>query len=213
MLPAPPVLLITDRHQAALPLPELAGRAFAAGLRWLSLRDKDLPATERAALARTLAERARPWGATVTVHGDPGLALACGAAGVHLPDGGDAAAARALLGPRARIGVSAHDAAGIARAAAQGADYVTLSPVFPSPGKPGYGPPLGLDGFARLAADAPLPVLALGGIDAGNAASVLAAGAAGVAVMGALLRADTGVATAQLLGALTPPAPPSPRRT
>jgi thiamine-phosphate pyrophosphorylase len=122
---------------------------------------------------------------------------------VHLPDGGDAAAARALLGPGALIGVSAHDGAGIARAAAQGADYVTLSPVFPSLSKPGYGPPLELEGFARLAANAPLPVLALGGIDAGNAASVRAAGAAGVAVMGALLRADTEEATARLLSVFT----------
>ncbi|HYD64621.1 thiamine phosphate synthase [Azospirillum sp.] len=203
MLPAPPVLLITDRHQAAQPLPELAERAFAAGLRWLSLRDKGLPDAERAALARTLVARARPWDATVTVHGDPELARAAGAAGVHLPDGGDATAVRALLGPRALIGVSAHDGAGLARAAAQGADYATLSPVFPSPSKPGYGPPLGLDGFARLAANAPLPVLALGGIDAGNAAAVRGAGAAGVAVMGALLRADTAEATARLLAAFT----------
>jgi len=203
MIPTPPVLLITDRHQAALPLPALAERAFAAGLRWLSLRDKDLPDAERAALARTLVAAARPWGATITLHGDPELALATGAAGVHLPDGGDAAAARALLGPRALIGVSAHDGAGLARAAAQGADYATLSPVFPSPSKPGYGPPLGLDGFARLAANAPLPVLALGGIDAGNAAAVRGAGASGVAVMGALLRADMAQATARLLAAVT----------
>ncbi|HYH20435.1 MAG TPA: thiamine phosphate synthase [Azospirillum sp.] len=203
MLPTPPVLLITDRHQAALPLPEVAERAFAAGLRWLSLRDKDLAHAERAALARALVERARPWGASVTVHGDPELARAVEASGAHLPDGGDAVAARALLGARAMIGVSAHDRAGVERAAAQGADYVTLSPVFPSPSKPGYGPPLGLDGFARIAAGAPLPVLALGGIDAGNAAAVLAAGAAGVAVMGALLRADVEEATARLLGNVT----------
>ncbi len=187
-LPTPALLAITDRRQAALPLPDLAERLFAAGLRWLSLREKDLPADEQAALARELATRARPWGATVTLHGDPALVLAAGAAGVHLPDGGDPAAARSLLGGRALIGLSAHGEEGLIAAGKGGADYATLSPVYPSQSKPGYGPLVGPEGLKRLAAASPVPVVALGGIDPGNAGECMDSGAAGVAVMGELMR-------------------------
>ncbi|XKH36373.1 thiamine phosphate synthase [Azospirillum doebereinerae] len=203
-LPTPSLLVITDRSQAACPLADLADRLFALGLRWLSLRDKDLPDADRLDLARALVGRGRAWSATVTLHGDPALALAAGAAGVHLPDGGDAAAARALLGKGALIGVSAHDAAGLARAAAQGADYATLSPVFASASKPGYGPWLGVDGLRRMAADSGLPVVALGGVETPDA--VLAcreSGAAGVAAMGVAMRDPAAVAG--LLAALAAP--------
>ena len=73
-----------------------------------------------------------------------------------------------------------------------GADYVTLSPIFLSDSKPGYGPALGLDVLAAAAeADAaPGPVVALAGITPDNAASCLAAGAAGIAVMGEIMRAE-----------------------
>ncbi len=187
-IPSPRLLAITDRRQAAQPLPDLAARLFAGGLRWLSLREKDLDGSRQVALARTLVERARPWGAVVTLHGDPDLALAAGTDGIHLPDGADVAAARRRLGPGALVGQSAHDAEGIRRAAAGGADYVTLSPVFPSPSKPGYGPPVGAEGLRQLVAGASIPVIALGGVESGNIGSCLAAGAGGVAVMGVLMR-------------------------
>ncbi|MGQ9370590.1 thiamine phosphate synthase [Azospirillum sp. ST 5-10] len=202
MIPHPALLAITDRRQAGLPLPDLADRLFAGGLRWLSLRDKDLPAAARLDLARALVARAERWGSLVTVHGDPQVAQAAGAAGVHLPDGGDVGRARALLGPDALVGVSAHDAAGLAAAARGGADYATLSPVFATSSKPGYGPALGLAGLRALAAGAPLPVVALGGIGAGNAAAVLGAGAAGIAVMGEAMRGrDPAAAVTRLLAA------------
>lgn len=187
-LPTPPLLAITDRTQAALPLAELAERLFAVGLRWLSLREKDLPRDEQLVLARALVERARPWGAVVTVHGDPVLARQAGAAGVHLPDGGDPAEARRLLGPGALVGLSAHGPDGLRRAADGGADYATLSPVFPSASKPGYGPVLGLEGLRGIVQAAPVPVLALGGVGVDAAGACLGAGAAGVAVMGELMR-------------------------
>lgn len=188
-IPSPRLLAITDRRQTAQPLPDLAARLFAGGLRWLSLREKDLDEGRQVAMAHALVERARPWGALVTLHGDPDLALAAGTDGVHLSDGADVASARRRLGPGALVGLSAHDAEGIRRAVAGGADYVTLSPVFPSPSKPGYGPPLGTEGLRRLADGAGLPVIALGGVESGNVGDCLAAGAAGVAVMGAVMRA------------------------
>jgi thiamine-phosphate pyrophosphorylase len=194
MLPGPPLLIITDRRQARRRLEDVAQAAFTGGCRWLSLREKDLAPAERLDLLRRLVVLGQKFGAVVGVHDDVEAALACGAGAVHLPDGASAAAARARLGPRVLIGVSAHDAAGIARAAAEGADYATLSPVFVSASKPEYGPALGLDGFAAAARKAALPLVALGGIDAANIASVLAAGAAGVAAMGEAMRAEGDVA-------------------
>ena len=95
------LLLVTDRRQAAAPLSDMLGAAFAAGCRWASLREKDLPAEEQVQLARELLPLARRFGARLTLHGDPNLALAAGVDGVHLPAGGDVAAARAALGPDA----------------------------------------------------------------------------------------------------------------
>ncbi len=187
-LPVPPVLVISDRTQAARPLPDIAAALFAGGIRWLSLRDKDLPRDERLALARALVALGQPFGATVTVHGDIDLALAAGAAGVHLGRDGNPAAARDRLGPSALIGVSTHDHASAANAARRGADYVTLSPIFLTASKPGYGPALGLDGLAAVTSAVAVPVIALGGIDPANATTCRQAGAAGVALMGLAMR-------------------------
>jgi len=98
-LPQPPLLLVTDRHQARLPLAEAVMQALAAGCRWVSLREKDLPHDDQVALAGTLLSLARRHGARLSVHGEAALAKACGADGVHLPAGRDPAASRALLGP------------------------------------------------------------------------------------------------------------------
>ncbi|PWC34700.1 thiamine-phosphate pyrophosphorylase [Azospirillum sp. TSO35-2] len=202
-MPLPPLLVITDRRLAAAPLPDVADRLFAVGVRWLSLRDKDLPAPERLELARALVARARPWGACVTLHGDPALVRAAGADGVHLPADGDPAAARALLGAGALVGQSRHGVGRDSGAdAPAGLDYVTLSPIFPSASKPGYGPCLGTEGLRRGARGG-VPVLGLGGIDTAEAAaSCIAAGAVGVAVMGLAMRDPS--ALAPLLAAVTP---------
>ena len=81
------LLLVTDRKQAAGPLAGILDDAFAAGCRWASLREKDLPAEEQVQLARDLLALARRFGARLTLHGDPNLAFAAGVDGVHLPAG------------------------------------------------------------------------------------------------------------------------------
>lgn len=187
-LPAPPLLIISDRRQARHPLEALAEAAFAGGCRWFSLREKDLPEAERAAMLRALVALGRRWGATVTVHEDIDAAVTASACGVHLPSGGDVAAARARL-PHALIGASGHSAEEASLLLSDGADYVTVSPVFLTVSKPGYGPALGLEGLARAAAEAVGPVIALGGITADNARLCLSAGARGIAVMGEVMRA------------------------
>jgi thiamine-phosphate pyrophosphorylase len=194
------LLVITDRKGATRPLEEVVAAALRGGCRWLSLREKDLAHDERLALLERLVSLARPFGATISVHGDLAAAEAAGT-GVHLPAGGSPERARARLGKGALIGLSVHSA-GEAAAAHPAADYVTLSPIFPSISKPGYGPALGADGIADAVARSSVPIVALGGVTEGNLASCLAAGAAAVAAMGAVMAAaDPEAATAALVAA------------
>src|SRR5438034_6088770 len=184
-LPSPPLLVISDRSQARRPLLEIAEAAFRGGCRWFSLREKDLPAAERRDLLRGLVALGHRFGATVTAHEDIACVIAAEANGVHLPGGGDPAAARRLL-PQGLVGVSAHAPEEAAAQLKAGADYVTLSPIFLTASKPGYGPAVGLDALAAAARLSSGPVIALGGINAGTIAARLAAGPARIAVMGVI---------------------------
>jgi thiamine-phosphate pyrophosphorylase len=204
-IPSPPLLVITDREQSLLPLEAVAEAIFKAGGRWLSLREKDLPPDERLARLKNLVTLGRQWNAIVTVHEDIEAARASGAAGIHLPGRGSPAKARKMLGSGALIGISCHDIDDIARAEEEGADYVTLSPIFASASKPG-ALPLALDELADCAAKAIVPVIALGGIGPREAGLCLEAGASGVAVVSAVMAAaDPGGATSALLAGLAPP--------
>jgi thiamine-phosphate pyrophosphorylase len=201
-LPDPPLLVVTDRHQTREPIETVVEAAFAGGCRWLSLREKDLAAPSREALLRRAVAIGRRFGATVMVHEDIEAAIAAQAGGIHLPSGVSPAAVRRRLGLQVLIGCSAHDARELE--AASGADYATLSPVFPSASKPGYGPVLGIARFAATTAAARLPVIALGGVDASNIASCIDAGAAGVAVMGGVMAAmDVSAVMAGLIRTLS----------
>ena len=201
-LPQPPLLVISDRSQSGRPLPEIAEAAFAGGCRWFSLREKDLPAVERRALLAGLVALGRRYGATIMAHDDIDAVEAVGAAGVHLPGGGDPGAARQRL-PHGLIGVSTHSVGEAAAQLRAGADYVTLSPIFVTDSKPGYGPALGLEALAAAARSARGPIIALAGIGPENAAACLAAGARGIAVMGEIMRAaDPEAMVRRLLAAM-----------
>ncbi|WP_407520541.1 thiamine phosphate synthase [Methylobacterium oryzisoli] len=182
------LLVVTDRHGAAVPLARRVGAALAGGARWVWLRDRDLPEEERAVLAADLIGPIRAAGGRLTIGRDVALAARVGADGAHLGEAAAVASARTRLGAGALIGVSAHSLPDVAAAREAGADYVTLSPIFTTASKPGYGPALGLDGV-RAAVPLGVPVMALGGIEPGTARACLEAGAAGVAVMGGLMRA------------------------
>jgi thiamine-phosphate pyrophosphorylase len=188
-LPDPALLLITDRHQARLPLADVVRAALAAGCRWVSVREKDLSDDDQIALALTLLPIARRYGARLTLHGDAALAKACDSDGVHLPAGRDPAASRALLGPDKLIGVSLHTVTEAEAIDPSVVDYAIAGPTFETPSKPGYGPEIGHKGLAEIAAVAPVPVLAIGGLNATRAAEVLATGPVGIAVMGSIMRA------------------------
>ena len=188
-LPDPPLLLVTDRHQARRPLAEIVSAALAAGCGWISLREKDLPEDEQIPLARTLLTMARRHGACLVLHGEAAFAKLAGADGVHLSSGSDAAAARKLLGPEKLVGLSIHTVTGAASIDPAIADYAVAGPAFETPSKPGYGPEIGRKGLREMAAAARVPVLAIGGINTARVGEVIAAGCAGVAVMGGIMRA------------------------
>ena len=200
------LLVISDRRLAGVPLASLASLAAglaAAGCPWLMLREKDLGLGDLLALVREVDNATREQSMALQVNGPPAAVLASPRAGLHLPAAGDPAAARAAIGPERLLGQSAHDADEIRRAAAAGADYATISPVFTPLSKDDTRPCLGLTGLAALTAASPIPLLALGGITAANAADCRAAGAAAVAVLGAVMAAaDPVAALAPLLDAV-----------
>ncbi len=198
-----PLYLITDRN--APPSGDLIGAlrgALEGGVRFLQFREKDLPPRERLELGREVMSLAGEFGARVIVNGSPELAGELGAAGVHLGKATRPVEA-VRAGYRGLIGYSAHSGGEAAEAFAAGADFVALSPVFPPRSKLSSDPILGLDGFRFDVQACGGPVYALGGVEAGNAAACIEAGAHGVALIGAILgAADPARAAGELRRAL-----------
>lgn len=182
----PRLWLITDRRRSGLPLARAIEEALGAvppGAAAVVLREKDLPGRELVELARRLRAITDRHENSLIVNGRFDVALAIGARGVHL--GGDAppvAAVHPLLPPRTWLGVSLHGEDPVLPEAT----YAFASPIFPTDSKPGARP-MGLDGLKAAVRRSPgVPVIALGGVDSGNAVRCIEAGAFGVAVTGAV---------------------------
>ena len=163
--------------------------AIAAGADWVQIREKDLPAREVLGLARAAHREAAGRGTLIFVNDRLDVALAAGAAGVHL--GGESLPAtdairwcRAGNAPAGfRVGVSCHSVEDVREAEGAGADYVFFGPVFDTPAKRKFGAPQGIAKLAEVCSSARIPVIAIGGVDAVNAKSCIAAGAAGIAAI------------------------------
>jgi thiamine-phosphate pyrophosphorylase len=176
--------LVTDERPDLGPL-VLA--ALEGGVTCVQVRDKTSSTRRFVERVRTALAVARPFGVPVLVNDRLDVALAAGADGLHVgPEDLEAGAARALLGPARILGVTAGDGEAAQRAAAAGADYVGSTAVFPTSTKADASPPIGLAGLAGIVRAAPLPVVAIGGIDRTNASDVMATGAAGIAVVSAI---------------------------
>ena len=180
-LTLPPLLGIS--HAESLGVDTFLARldvALANGLRLIQLRDKTLPDEARLHLTRETVRRAHLQGARVLVNGPLDLARAAGADGIHLDS---SAAAQLTARPDCDwVGVSCHDDAELAQAAALGADFALLSPVLSTLTHPGAAT-LGWDAFSALAATSPIPVYGLGGLERDDVALAQSHGAHGVALL------------------------------
>ncbi len=180
--------LITDRRLVKGPFYEVIEEALKGGVEALQLREKDLTAGELYAMACRLREITSRYGAKLFINDRVDVALAAGADGVHLAQAGlPLRAVRKVTGGKILAGLSTHTLREALDAEAAGADFITFGPVFETPSKRRYGPPRGLGELEDVAGRVSLPVFGLGGIKAGNVADLLRAGAAGVALISAIL--------------------------
>lgn len=195
------VLVLTDRRLAApRDVSQVVRAALAGGVRAIQLRNKGDSARELVEAGRSLREATRACGALLFVNDRLDVALALEADGVHLgPHDLPVAAVRACAPPGFLIGRSADDP-DVARAAvAEGADYIGCGTVYPTTTKADAGDVIGLAGLERVARAVPVPVVAIGGITVERAAEIPATGAAGVAVVGAVMAAPDPTAAVQAL--------------
>jgi len=183
--------LITDRRLASGEnLLSAVEHALAGGVRAVQLREKDLGSRELLELARKMRALTSTYGAKLLINDRVDIALAADADGVHL--GRESISirdARRLMGPDRLVGCSTHTAKQLAEAEADGADFAVFGPVYFTPSKAAFGPPLGVDTLKRARAWTRIPVFALGGVGAENIHEVIAAGADGVALISAVLSA------------------------
>ncbi len=195
------LMVLTDRTAGRGRTHEEQARlALRGGATAVQLRDKQADDADLVAWAAALSPAAARAGALLLVNDRLDVARLAGAGGCHLgPEDLPVAEARRLWPRPAVLGFSA-GTPGEARAAAEaGADYVGVGPVFATGSKADAGKPLGLQGLAQVAATSPLPVVAIGGIDAARAAACIRAGACGVAVLAAVAGAASVAPAARAL--------------
>lgn len=186
------VCYVTDRKAPAVdPVENLLAKirgAVAAGVDWVQIRERGMPARELLALARAAINEGEGR-ARILINDRLDVALAAGAAGVHL--GGASVPAREVIHwcragnapAEFLIGVSCHGVDEVREAEAAGASYVFFGPVFETPSKKSFGPPQGVAKLAEACRAARIPAIAIGGVNEDNAMECVRAGAAGIAAI------------------------------
>ena len=201
-LGAPVLCYVTDRNglpgiRSAGDFSDRISPAVTCGVDWVQIREKDMSSPELCEIARALTLSGRKAGmrqlerccAKIIVNDRLDVALAAGAAGVHL--GGESLRvaeinklrATSVFPERFLVGASCHSLEDVREAERDGADYVFFGPVFTTPSKEKFGAPQGIERLAETSRSVKIPVIAIGGITAENAASCVRAGAAGVAAI------------------------------
>jgi len=164
--------------------------ALSAGAPSVQLRAKEASARELLELGREILPLTRAAGALLFVNDRVDVALALGADGVHVgPDDLPVAALRRATPRELLIGASTDDPDVARRLVADGASYIGCGTVYPTSTKADAGEVIGLQGLERVAAAVPVPVVGIGGIDVARSAQVATTSAAGVAVVGAVMKA------------------------
>ena len=182
--------LVTDRSATPRPVVDVVEECLGAGLRAVQLREKDLSVVDVLRLAAALRESTRRHGATLIVNDRMDVALHAGADGVQRTEASlPTAALRRIAPERFLIGASVHSLAAARLAAAEGADFLVFGPVYDTPSKRRYGAPQGLAALEKVTGAVDRPVLAVGGVTPARVVEVSRAGAAGVAVISAILAA------------------------
>lgn len=199
------LIVITDPECGSRSVLDAVRQALSGGAPAIQIRAKDASAREMAELAKRVLDETRTAGALLFINDRVDVALAVGADGAHIGnDDLPLPAARRIAPPGFLLGRSVDGVEDAIRAASEGADYLGAGPVYATGSKADAGPVMGLEGIRRIRpAVGKVPVIGIGGIDAGNAGAVIEAGGDGVAVINAVMRAeDPRAATERLLAAV-----------
>jgi thiamine-phosphate pyrophosphorylase len=200
------LLVVTDRHQTnGRPLVPLLQQVFTSAVPIVQLRERDLSARELVRLAREVQVVTASHRSQLLINDRIDVALALEGVGVHLRSNSlPVSVARQLLGAQRLVGVSVHTVEEAIQVESQGADYVILGPIYATPSKQMFGPPLGIHTLERACRLVRIPIIGIGGVTAARAQQMRRAGAFGVAVITAILGAtDVDSATRELLEAVT----------
>ncbi len=189
ILPKPALMLVTNLKMAGGEgaLVELLTKAVKAGVNIVQLREKEISGSELVHISRVI-KRATMGKALFLINDRTDAALGCSADGVQLPERSLPVTVVSAIGPNLLIGCSVHSAMGVAQAELTGADFALLGTIFETGSKPGIKP-AGVELITQSIALANIPIIAIGGINASNAAQVMQAGASGIAVQSAILKA------------------------
>jgi len=200
------LFLVTDRHQTkGRPLVPLLQRVLTAAAPAIQLRERDVSARELVTLALELQAVTASRRSQLLINDRIDVALALEGVGVHLRSNSlPVSVARQVLGTQRLLGISVHAVEEAVQVESQGADYIVLGPIYETPSKQMFGPPLGIHTLERACRLVRLPIIGIGGVTAARAREMQRAGAFGVAVITAVLgAADVESATRELLDAVT----------
>jgi thiamine-phosphate pyrophosphorylase len=200
------LLVVTDRHQTnGRPLVPLLQQVLTAGAPAIQLRERDLSARELVTLAHEVQVVTASHRSQLLINDRIDVALALEGVGVHLRSNSlPVTVARQMLGTQRLLGISAHSVEEAIQVESQGADYIVLGPIYETPTKQMYGPPLGIHTLEKACRLVRIPILGIGGVTVARAREMRRAGAFGAAVITAILGAtDVESAARELLDAVT----------
>lgn len=200
------LLLVTDRRQTnGRPLVPLLQRVLTAAAPAIQLRERDLSARELVALAREVQALTASHRSQLLINDRIDVALALEGVGVHLRSNSlPVPVARQMLGAQRLLGISVHAVEEAVQAESQGVDYIVLGPIYETPSKQMFGPPLGIHTIEKACKLVRVPIIGIGGVTAARAREMRRAGAFGAAVITAILSAtDVESAASELLDAVT----------